>query len=98
MSSTGEHRYLAKMAANLEPCAHYLYASYTDHQGAPDFDSAEFTFSYRQLFRTTRFSGFDRLADAKLFALGVTSRLIDPKSGVGATASIGQVFLFEINE
>ena len=79
----------------LEPRAHYLYASYEDHEGVPDFDSAELTFSYRQLFRTTRFSGFDRLADANQFALGVTSRLIDPKSGVEkVTASIGQVFHF----
>lgn len=79
----------------LEPRAHYLYASYEDHEGVPDFDSAELTFSYRQLFRTTRFSGFDRLADANQFALGVTSRLIDPESGVEkVTASIGQVFHF----
>ena len=79
----------------LEPRAHYLYASYEDHEGVPDFDSAELTFSYRQLFRTARFSGFDRLADANQFALGVTSRLIDPESGVEkVTASIGQVFHF----
>ena len=79
----------------LEPRAHYLYASYDDHAGIPDFDSAELTFSYRQLFRDTRFSGHDRLADANQLALGLTSRLIDPKSGLErVSVSVGQIFNF----
>lgn len=79
----------------LEPRAHYLYASYDDHGGIPDFDSAELTFSYRQLFRDTRFSGYDRLADANQMALGLTSRLIDPKSGLErVSVSVGQIFNF----
>ena len=79
----------------LEPRAHYLYASYDDHSGIPDFDSAELTFSYRQLFRNTRFSGHDRLADANQLALGVTSRLIDPKTGLERVSlSLGQIFNF----
>ena len=79
----------------LEPRARYLYASYDNHEGIPDFDSAELTFSYRQLFRTTRFSGFDRLADADQLSLGVTSRLVDAKTGIEhVTASFGQVVNF----
>ncbi len=79
----------------LEPRAHYLYASHDDHSGIPDFDSAELTFSYRQLFRNTRFSGHDRLTDANQLALGLTSRLIDPKSGVErVSVSVGQIFNF----
>ena len=79
----------------LEPRMQYLYASYDDHSGIPDFDSAELTFSYRQLFRATRFSGYDRLADANQLSLGVTSRLVDPKSGIErVSASIGQVINF----
>ena len=79
----------------LEPRAHYLYASHDDHSGIPDFDSAELTFSYRQLFRNTRFSGHDRLADANQLALGLTSRLIDPKTGLERVSlSVGQIFNF----
>ena len=79
----------------LEPRARYLYASYDNHEGIPDFDSAELTFSYRQLFRTTRFSGYDRLADADQLSLGVTSRLVDAKTGIEhVTASFGQVVNF----
>jgi len=79
----------------LEPRAHYLYASYDDHVGIPDFDSAELTFSYRQLFRNTRFSGHDRLADANQLALGLTSRLIDPKTGLErVSVSLGQIINF----
>jgi len=79
----------------LEPRAHYLYASHDDHSGIPDFDSAELTFSYRQLFRNTRFSGHDRLTDANQLALGLTSRLIDPKSGLErVSVSVGQIFNF----
>lgn len=79
----------------LEPRAHYLFASHDDHSGIPDFDSAELTFSYRQLFRNTRFSGHDRLADANQLALGLTSRLIDPKTGLErVSVSVGQIFNF----
>lgn len=79
----------------LEPRAHYLFASHDDHSGIPDFDSAELTFSYRQLFRNTRFSGYDRLADANQLALGLTSRLIDPKTGLERVSlSVGQIFNF----
>ena len=79
----------------LEPRAHFLYASHDNHSGIPDFDSAELTFSYRQLFRNTRFSGHDRLADANQLALGLTSRLIDPKTGLERVSlSVGQIFNF----
>jgi LPS-assembly protein len=79
----------------LEPRVQYLYAGYDDHTGIPDFDSAELTFSYRQLFRNTRFSGYDRLSDANQLSLGVTSRLIDPKTGKERVSlSLGQVINF----
>ena len=80
----------------LEPRVQYLYAGYDDHAGIPDFDSAELTFSYRQLFRNTRFSGYDRLADANQLSLGVTSRLIDTATGKErVSASFGQVINFK---
>jgi LPS-assembly protein len=79
----------------LEPRFQYLYAGYDDHAGIPDFDSAELTFSYRQLFRNTRFSGYDRLADANQLSVGLTSRLIETATGKErVSASFGQVINF----
>jgi LPS-assembly protein len=51
-----------------------------DHSDLPNFDSSDLTFSFSQLFRTTRFSGHDRIADANQASLSVTSRLIDERT------------------
>ncbi len=80
----------------LEPRAFYLWVDSEDHSDLPNFDSSDLTFSFSQLFRTTRFSGHDRIADANQASLSVTSRLIDEESGVErVTASVGQISYFE---
>jgi LPS-assembly protein len=83
----------------LEPRAFYLWVDQQDHGDLPNFDSSDLTFSFSQLFRTTRFSGHDRIADANQASLSVTSRLIDDENGMErVTASIGQIFYFEDRE
>jgi LPS-assembly protein len=85
----------SKVTQTLEPRAYYLYSEYEEQSGQPDFDSAELTFSYDQLYRDTRFSGHDRIDDADQLSLGVTSRFIDNASGNETLrASIGQIFYF----
>ena len=80
----------------LEPRIYYLYSGFEDQRGQPDFDSAELTFSYNQLFRETRFSGHDRLDDANQLSLGLTSRLINDETGREQfSATIGQILYFE---
>ncbi len=80
----------------LEPRAFYLWVDSEDHSDLPNFDSSDLTFSFSQLFRTTRFSGHDRIADANQASLSVTSRLIDEESGMErVTASVGQISYFE---
>ncbi len=80
----------------LEPRAFYLYSEYEDQSDQPDFDSAELTFSYNQLFRETRFSGRDRLDDANQLALGLTTRYISDEDGREyLNASLGQIFYFD---
>ena len=69
------------MTQTLEPRAYYLYSQYEEQTFQPDFDSAELTFSYGQLFRDTRFSGNDRLDDANQLSVGVTSRYFDNETG-----------------
>ncbi|MDI1302437.1 MAG: LPS-assembly protein LptD [bacterium] len=77
----------------LEPRAFYLYAPYQDQSDLPNFDTANTTFSYQQLFRDSRFSGGDRLDDANQFSLGLTSRFIAGDSGEEIVrASAGEIF------
>ncbi len=80
----------------LEPRVYYLYSEYEDQRDQPDFDSAELTFSYNQLFRETRFSGHDRLDDANQLSVGLTTRYIDNENGREKfSATIGQILYFE---
>lgn len=89
----------SKVTQTLEPRAYYLYSEYEEQSGQPDFDSAELTFSYDQLYRDTRFSGHDRIDDADQLSLGVTSRFIDNASGNETLrASVGQIFYFRDRE
>lgn len=83
----------------LEPRLFYLYSQYEDQTDQPDFDSAELTFSYNQLFRETRFSGRDRLDDANQLSVGVTTRFISDEDGrEHLNASLGQIFYFRDRE
>ena len=87
------------MTQTLEPRAYYLYSQYEDQRFQPDFDSAELTFSYGQLFRDTRFSGNDRLDDANQLSVGVTSRYFDNETGEEKlSASLGQIYYFRDRE
>lgn len=80
----------------LEPRLYYVRSEFEDQSDQPDFDSAELTFSYNQLFRETRFSGRDRLDDANQISVGITTRLIGDTDGQEyLSASIGQIFYFE---
>lgn len=79
----------------LEPRVFYLYSQFDDQSAQPDFDSAELTFNYNQLFRDTRFSGRDRLDDANQMSFGLTTRVLDGASGNELfNASIGQIHYF----
>jgi len=87
------------MVQTLEPRAYYLYSQYKDQFFQPDFDTAELTFSYGQLFRDTRFSGNDRLDDANQLSVGVTSRYFDNETGEEKlSVSLGQIYYFRDRE
>lgn len=86
----------------FEPRLFYLYSDYESHDDLinitpdnrdVDFDTAELTFSYNQLFRTSRFAGGDRIADANQVSVGLTTRFLNGKSGAEVlSASLGQIF------
>jgi len=82
-----------KYLQTLEPRLFYLYVPARDQQGLGLYDTALATPNYQWLFRENRFSGGDRLADANQLSLGISSRLLDPKSGEELLrVGIGQVF------
>ncbi|WP_232059369.1 LPS-assembly protein LptD [Kineobactrum salinum] len=80
----------------LEPRIFYLFSEYENQLDQPDFDSAELTFSYNQLFRETRFSGRDRLDDANQLSVGLTTRYISDEDGREyLNASLGQIYYLD---
>ena len=88
-----------QMLQTLEPRLYYLYSEFQEQSGQPDFDSAELTFTYNQLFRETRFSGRDRIDDSDQLSVGITTRFIDEADGREEfNASIGQIFYFQDRE
>ncbi|WP_042239105.1 LPS-assembly protein LptD [Legionella oakridgensis] len=79
----------------LEPRLYYLYVPYHDQTIIPVFDSAYMIFNNDQLFRTNRFSGFDRIGDANQLAYAVTTRWLSEDNGQEkASFSIGQIRYF----
>ena len=77
----------------LEPRIYYVYIPYQNQSKLPNFDSAQATFNFAQIFTENRFYGSDRIGDANQVTLGLTSRLLDPKSGVERLrVALGQRF------
>jgi LPS-assembly protein len=79
----------------LEPRLFYLYVPYVDQDDLPVFDTGNYDFNYWTLFRENRFSGPDRMGDANQLALALTSRFLNPASGVQQfSVSVGSLLYF----
>jgi LPS-assembly protein len=79
----------------LEPRFFYLYVPYEFQDDLPDFDTAELTYGFSQLFHTNRFAGADRQGDASQLTLALSSRIMDAKTGLERfTINAGQLFYF----
>ncbi|MET3493924.1 LPS-assembly protein LptD [Variovorax boronicumulans] len=72
----------------LEPRAYYVYTPYRDQSMLPNYDSAANDFSFATIYTENAFSGNDRISDTNALTFGVSSRLIDPATGIEA-ARIG---------
>lgn len=80
----------------LDPRVFYLYSPQKNQQNLPNFDSSELTFSYSQLFRDSRFSGGDRIADYNQLSLGLGTSIAAQDSGNELLSlSLGQAFFIE---
>lgn len=75
----------------LEPRLLYVYVPYEDQSALPVFDTVEPDFNMVQLFRKYQFVGADRLSDAERLSVGITTRLLDARTGGDRlTATLGQ--------
>ena len=68
----------------LEPRAFYVRTPYRDQSRLPNYDSGANDFNFATVFTENAFVGNDRISDANLLTLGVTSRLLNPDTGVEA--------------
>ncbi len=66
----------------LEPRLYYVYIPYRDQNNLPVFDTAQAPFNFGQIFTENRFFGNDRVGDANMATLALTSRVIDNEGGV----------------
>jgi LPS-assembly protein len=84
---------------SLEPRLFYLYVPNRNQNDLPNFDSELMEFNFRQLFRTNRFSGYDRIGDANQLSYAATSRFTNTSTGKErARVSLGQILYFEDRE
>ncbi len=84
-----------RFTQTLEPRAFYVYVPFEDQSFLPNFDSAESDFSFAQILTENRFSGNDRINDANQVTLALTSRLIEPSTGIERLrVAVGQQFRF----
>ncbi|MDD4912988.1 MAG: LPS-assembly protein LptD [Sideroxydans sp.] len=65
----------------LEPRAYYVHIPYVDQSLLPNFDTAQAPFSFSQMFTENRFLGSDRIGDADMLTMALTSRAIDDDEG-----------------
>ena len=79
----------------LEPKLFYLYVPYHAQDELPVFDSGQPDFDFPELFARNRYTGEDRIGDANQLTSAVSTRLIDPQSGlVKISASLGEIYRF----
>ncbi len=85
----------ARLTQTLEPRLFYLNVPYYYQTNIPVFDSGYMIFNTDQLFRTNRFSGFDRIGDTHQLSYALTSRFIQDINGVEqANITVGQIYYF----
>lgn len=83
----------------LEPRLFYLFVPKNNQDDIPVFDTGDYDFNFWQLFQENRFSGPDRMGDANQLAVALTTRVLDPETGVQQlSASLGNLFYFRDRE
>lgn len=79
----------------LEPRLYYVDIPFRDQSDIPNFDTNELSFNFTQMFSENRFSGIDKINNAKQLTVGVTSRFLESDTGnERLRLSLGQRFYF----
>lgn len=65
----------------LEPRAYVTWTPYRDQRLLPNYDSAATDFNFATIYSDNVFTGNDRISDTRAVTLGVSSRLLDPRTG-----------------
>lgn len=79
----------------LEPKLYYVHIPYRDQSLIPNFESGVQDINFATIYSENQFSGHDRINDANQITLGVSSRLINPDTGVEVLrAGIAQRYYF----
>jgi LPS-assembly protein len=73
-----------QVVQTLEPRAFYVHTPYRDQNSLPNYDSGARDFNFTSAWAENDFSGNDRISDTHALTLGLSSRLIDPETGVEA--------------
>jgi len=80
----------------LEPRAFYVYTPYRKQSQLPLYDSGVNNFTFATVFTENQFAGHDRIADANLLTLGLTSRFLYTQTGAEALrVGVAQRIRFE---
>jgi LPS-assembly protein len=83
----------------LEPRLYYVYVPTREQSQIPVFDTGEAGFNLAKMFSENQFTGPDRINDANQVTAALTSRLVDPDSGVERLrAGVAQRFYFKEQE
>ena len=79
----------------LEPRVFYVNTPYRDQSQLPVYDTAANDLSFATLYTENAFSGNDRVSDTRTLTTGVTTRLLDPDTGIEAASfGVAQRFRF----
>ncbi|MFN7724897.1 MAG: LPS-assembly protein LptD [Rubrivivax sp.] len=68
----------------LEPRLLYVNTPYRAQSQLPNFDAAARDFNFSSVYTENAFSGVDRVSDAHQLTAGVTTRLVDDRTGAEA--------------
>ncbi len=80
------------MTQTLEPRLFYVYTPYKDQSAIPNFDTAESSFNFAQLFNENRFIGSDRVSDANQVTTALVSRFVEANGAERLRLALGQRF------
>lgn len=90
------HLFGTAYTQTLEPRLFYLYVPFTNQDNIPVVSSAQYDYTFANLFRENRFTGIDRMGDANQVSAALTSRFIDQTSGrEKLRINVGKIFDIE---